>query len=226
MRIDVGIENLGKLVDGGIPQGNSILLIGNYGTGKTIFSLQYLVSGIANQGEPGILVSFVDDRKSIHRYAKQFNWQTKRLENEGTLTILGGSPGRLEGFSTGINKTNEIVDELIEKIKETGAERLAIDGIDEFSELFDNKRDFKAAISKLRSELCENKVTSVMTSKPGIGIEEVVDGIIILHYDGDIEKTRAIEVIKMRGSRHTDRMCPLEITDEGIIVTGPPEDEG
>lgn len=225
MRTEVGIKNLGKLMDGGIPKGNTVLVSGNYGTGKTIFSLQYLINGVVEQGEPGILVSFVDDRSSLLKYAKQFGWQAKRLEKEGTLTILGGTPGRLEGFTRGINNSGEIIDELIEKVRDIGVERVAIDGLDQFSEIFENKRDFKSSISKLRTELGKSDVTTILTSKPEIGIEEVVDGIILLHYDGDIEKTRAIEVLKMRGSKHTDRMCPLEITDNGIVITGPPKEE-
>ncbi|KXB04370.1 hypothetical protein AKJ49_02165 [candidate division MSBL1 archaeon SCGC-AAA382A03] len=212
MKIDMGIPNLNKLTSDGVPRGNMILISGDYGTGKTIFSLQFLAKGVKEWGEPGIFISFIDGRKTLLRDAKTFNWQLKRFENESNIKILGGYPERLEGFSEKAAINGEkLIEEIIKKAKEAEAERMAIDGLKQFSNKFKDDKTFKAGIAKLRNALAEQNCTTILTSKPDFGIEEIVDGVIILHYEGQLEKTRAIEIRKMRRTEHTDRVCPFEI---------------
>ncbi|KXA91115.1 hypothetical protein AKJ63_01895 [candidate division MSBL1 archaeon SCGC-AAA259D18] len=224
MRVKTGIPNFKKLVGGGIPRGNTVLLTGDYGTGKTTFGIQYLIKGVDIFNELGIFVTFEDDRESLIKYAKEFGWPIETQEKEDNLLILGGSPGRVEGFSKIAKKTGEgLIEEILKIVNEFDAKRLVIDGLDELSCLFKNKRKFKSEIAKLRRKLGSRGCTSILTSRPELGIEGIVDGIITLHYDGQIEKTRAIEIKKMRRTDHTDRMCPFEITDKAIKVTGYPE---
>jgi len=55
-RVSSGIPGLDRLIEGGLPKGRSILVTGEPGTGKTIFSLQFLVEGLV-RGEKGIYVA-------------------------------------------------------------------------------------------------------------------------------------------------------------------------
>ena len=48
-RVPTGITALDPLFEGGFPKGRSILVTGEPGTGKTIFSLQFLVEGLAKE---------------------------------------------------------------------------------------------------------------------------------------------------------------------------------
>jgi circadian clock protein KaiC len=50
-RVPTGILGLDSLIEGGFPKGRSILVTGEPGTGKTIFSLQFLVEGLARGGK-------------------------------------------------------------------------------------------------------------------------------------------------------------------------------
>ena len=65
-RIPTGITGLDKLVEGGFPEGRSILLSGACGTGKTIFSMQYIYNGAKKYSEPGIYVT-LDERPELIR---------------------------------------------------------------------------------------------------------------------------------------------------------------
>ncbi len=58
-RLRTGIKGFDKLVEGGLPEGRSFLLSGGTGTGKTIFSMQFLMNGIED-GEPGIYLTLDD----------------------------------------------------------------------------------------------------------------------------------------------------------------------
>ena len=59
-RVPTGINSLDALIEGGFPRGSLILLAGNPGTGKTIFSMQFLFKGAEDYGESGIYVSFAE----------------------------------------------------------------------------------------------------------------------------------------------------------------------
>lgn len=59
-RISSGVKALDEATRGFI-RGSSILLAGAPGTGKTVFSTQFLVEG-ARSGEPGVYVSFMEPK--------------------------------------------------------------------------------------------------------------------------------------------------------------------
>lgn len=217
MRVESGISNMDKLIDGGIPRGSMVLVSGDYGTGKTTLTLQFITKGIDEHGELGAFVSFVNDREGILSKGEQFDWRLKQRESEGAFTIIALPPDKILE-----RRGEEVIDEITETVRETEVERIGLDGSKELLKIFENEAAFKSGIARLRRELRSLGCTSLLASRPGINIEDIVDGVIILHYNGGLEKTRAMEVKKMRMSDHVDRYCPFEITDEGIVVTGPP----
>ncbi|KXA98905.1 hypothetical protein AKJ39_00335 [candidate division MSBL1 archaeon SCGC-AAA259J03] len=218
MRITTGIPNFEKLVEGGIPRGSTVLVQGEYGTGKTTFALQYIVKGLTAHDEFGALISFVDDREDLLMDAKMYGFPVKRFEKIGTLKISGSSSIEREG--------RELVERILDTVEEEEADRLAIDGMSRFRDLFEDESDFKKGMHELKRKLREAECTTVITGGPDSGIEEIVDGVVILHYEGGgLERTRAMEIRKMRRTEHTSRLCPFEITREGINVTGYPEEK-
>ncbi len=221
-RVISGVENLEKLVGGGIPKRNMVLVSGSYGTGKTTLALQFIANGISELGELGVFVTFVDDKREIMDMGKYFGWQLKRYLREGLVDFLVVPPSKLKDPDS---DGEDLIKSIEEKVKAMDADRLAIDGLDEFSNFFEDKIAFKSAMSSLRENLRENECTSLLTSQGDVGIKNLVDGVLVLHYEGGLEKTRAVEVKKMRRTDHTDKMCPFEIMDEGIVVTGPPKEE-
>ncbi|MEM1586946.1 MAG: ATPase domain-containing protein [Candidatus Bathyarchaeia archaeon] len=60
-RTSSGIIGLDDLIGGGFPRGSLIILAGNPGAGKTIFSACFLYNGIINYGEKGVYASFSED---------------------------------------------------------------------------------------------------------------------------------------------------------------------
>lgn len=53
-RVKSGIPGLDEMLNGGIPKGRVILVVGGPGTGKTIFCTRFLINGIQQYGEPGL----------------------------------------------------------------------------------------------------------------------------------------------------------------------------
>ena len=57
-KLPTGIEGFDDICHGGLPNARSSLVSGTSGTGKTVFSLQYLHHGICNFDEPGICLLY------------------------------------------------------------------------------------------------------------------------------------------------------------------------
>src|SRR6202521_5109080 len=56
-RLSTGVRELDALMGGGIPEGDSLLVAGPSGAGKTVLGIQYIAEGLA-RGEPGIVAMF------------------------------------------------------------------------------------------------------------------------------------------------------------------------
>ena len=94
---------------------------------------------------------------------------------------------------------------------------------------FENENETRKAILKLSYMLTRMGVTSVLTSEVLEGtnkfgkfdVEEyVVDGVIVLHYSGigGGGTNRTIHIRKMRATKHSEDLHPIEITQKGIVV--------
>jgi circadian clock protein KaiC len=57
-KAETGIEGFEDISFGGLPRGRSTLVSGTSGSGKTIFSCQFLAEGIRKYGEHGVFVTF------------------------------------------------------------------------------------------------------------------------------------------------------------------------
>ncbi|WP_052747842.1 RAD55 family ATPase [Geoglobus ahangari] len=87
MRIKTGIIGFDTIIGGGYRPNTVNVVVGASGTGKTIFSLQFLLKGI-ELGEKGIYVSFDMDAKAIRILAESLGWYelVKAIEN-GELLV-------------------------------------------------------------------------------------------------------------------------------------------
>ena len=91
-KLPTGIEGFDDVCRGGLPVSRSTLVSGTSGTGKTVFSLQYLHHGICNFDEPGIFVTFEESPRDIIRNAASFGWDLQELIDQNKLLILDASP--------------------------------------------------------------------------------------------------------------------------------------
>lgn len=213
---------------GGLPTGSSVLLSGKVGTGKSIFAMQYILKGITDYGEPGVLVSLERDKQGLYDYASKFGWQLQRLENEGSLRILGGP---ISNVVTEMKKARakimDLLSEIAETVKTSGSKRVVLERVDLLSMFFPDERDFKIQLDNLRERLAKLNCTSIATSEIREGREElsrggvegILDGVIVLYYESEgLEWDRALEIRKMRGIGHSNRLHLFNITDNGIVI--------
>jgi circadian clock protein KaiC len=108
-----GIDGLDELIGGGFPRSGLIVLAGNPGTGKTIFSAQFLYRGAVEHGERGVYVSFAEDKNQFYRNMGALGLDLEKLEKEGLFSFLD----MLTVREAGISPTLELI---IGKVAELG----------------------------------------------------------------------------------------------------------
>ena len=220
-----------KILNGGIPRRNIVLLAGGPGTGKSIFDQQFLYDGLL-KGENGIFVALEEHPVQVRVNMAQFGWEVKPFEAEGKFAVVDpftggiGEAAKRERF---VVKTPDDVQNLVDvvrmAIKEVGAERVVIDSV---TTLYITKpmiaRNVVMQIKKVLSGLGSTSilVSQVSVTERGFGgpgVEHAADGIIRLDLDeinGSLH--RSLIVWKMRGTSHSMHRHPFDITDKGIIV--------
>ncbi len=64
MKVTTGLKKFDKVISGGFPENSVVLLSGGPGTGKTLFSLKFLLEG-AIKGERCCYITLSEDRKEL-----------------------------------------------------------------------------------------------------------------------------------------------------------------
>jgi KaiC/GvpD/RAD55 family RecA-like ATPase len=223
-RIKTGVPGLDKILHGGIPEKQLMLLTGTSGTGKTILCNQFIWSGAKKFGQNGIYLSFEEPAEFIIENMKQFGWDMKALEDEGKISYIRYDPYRVE----------DAFDILESAIREIDAKRVVIDSISALGLHVRDKSELRRMIYHLSVILRKLDCTSIITSEivhgsePRLsryGVEEfVADGVVVFYYER-IESVfnRSVQVWKLRGSTHSEKLHPYEIKSTGISVMA--EDE-
>ena len=230
-RIESGIPGLDDILHGGIPYRNVVLLSGGPGTGKSIFGQQYLYHGLS-RGEPGILVALEEHPVQIRINMSQFGWDVRPFEERGKFAIVDAFTGgvgeaakREKYVVRSIDDVPSFIDVVREAIRDIGAKRVVIDSV---TTLYMTKPAIaRAVVMNLKRVLAGLGCTSILVSQisvgergfGGPGVEHAADGIIRLDLDEvDGELKRSLIIWKMRGTNHSMKRHPFDITNKGLII--------
>ncbi len=220
-RVSTGIEGLDEVMEGGLRKGTVNLVGGGAGCGKSILSMQYLIEGVKQFNEHGIYISFEENPEKIIQDFATFDWEIQKYVDEKKLVILYYTPEQVNRF---LDSGGGLVRDMVETL---GIKRMVVDSLTAFSLLFPSELEKTKGILKLFDSIHNWGVTSLMTSEqepnPHLHkstiVEFQVDGVILLYNvrKGDIRE-RSLEVFKMRATRHSAKIFPMQITDNGVTI--------
>ena len=220
-RVPTGIEGLDEMIQGGFVEKSIVLLSGSAGTGKTLMTLQYLYKGIVEYDEPGIFISFNEQKEAVYTHAKLFGWDLEGLEKKGLFGFIRYEPHEVHRI---LHEGGGTIKDTIDMI---GAKRLGIDSLTSYSLMFQDPYKENEAMVELFSLLRKWNLTTLLVSEVGetdfnrVADRSVFlsDGVIYTYYiRKELSRARALEVIKMRDTKHLEKICPFIISARGVVV--------
>jgi circadian clock protein KaiC len=223
-RLSIGIPELDIMLGGGIPEGDSVLVTGASGTGKSILATQFIAEGLRH-GEPGVVAVFEERPQEYAQRAAAFGLDLENPQHEGKLEILYIRPLDLS--------VDETMHEVIDMVQKIGAKRVVIDSLAGFEMALSPgfRTEFRESLYRMIGALKGIGVTILSTVEvdesfteftfSSYSISFLTDDIIRLRYVSiESQLRRILVVIKMRGGKHSKDIREYEITSEGVIILG------
>ena len=219
-RIPTKIPGFDELIEGGLPVGSIVLLAGNAGSGKTLFS-SHIINANAEHGR-SLYCGFFEKREHFISNAAKFGFDFKKLEDNGKLAISEFFPILEEGITMLVSA----IESDIEKINPS---LLIIDSVSTLAGDVKGRQEVRFLLKMIDSITKAKNVTVILVTelplnvnKVGFGVEEfMADSIIMMRYvevSGSIR--RCLAVMKMRETSHDMDIHEYLIGSNGMEVKG------
>lgn len=236
VKVRTGIPGFDSIISGGFKEGRSIILSGPPGGGKTTFGMQFLHAGAKDFDEPGIFVTLSESPNEIKNDFKIYGWDIQKLIDEGKLLIIDARPFKMEDGFVALDESlyrgetlpfMHLTQLILSTVKRIGAKRIVIDSITVLSMQYANKFYVRQGLQGMIHSLEEQNCTSILISE-NIDSSKVptewyvASGVILLHHiQRENTMERAVQVIKMRGIRHSEQIYPIKLGETGIQIPHP-----
>lgn len=239
--IKTGIPGFDTLLKNGIPKGSSVMVAGGAGSGKTNFCLQILAHQMSC-GKKCYYMSFKEPVEKLTRYMKNFGWDPQQFIDEGSLKIKRFLTSEVyyhdkksgSGVEAMVTKDRDPLLMELEPLaiaEDAGFQPdfIVLDSLNALASAFRGKEQsyrfyveqlfrFFEKIGSTNFLISETKQIPEIFSSTGIE-EFLADGVIVIYKSRrkNVRET-AIEVLKMRGVAHLNKIVAMQITDKGIRV--------
>ena len=218
-RVSSGVPDLDDVMEGGFEKNSAVLVSGGGGSGKTIFGMQFLMEGITKFDETGVYISFEENKAKFYKHMLRFGWDLTQLESEGRFVFIEYDPEEMA----------EIVESgggaIGEELMQVQGKRIVIDSLSAYTVLFDREADQRKKLVDLFTMIESWDATTIVIAEENPSIDKfqssvmgfMADAIIYLYnIIKENAMIRAMQIAKMRGTKHTQRIFPIMIGESGI----------
>ncbi|MGC4072812.1 MAG: circadian clock protein KaiC [Nibricoccus sp.] len=221
-----GITGFDEITQGGVPVGRPTLVCGSAGCGKSLFATEFLIRGILQYDEPGVLMTFEETSDDIKKNVASLGFNLNDLIARKKLVIDHVHVERNEIEENGEYDLEGLFIRLGHAIDTVGAKRVVLDTIETLFSGLSNQAILRSELRRLFGWLKDRGMTTIITGERGDGaltrqgLEEYVsDCVILLDHRvlGQIS-TRRLRVVKYRGTTHGTNEYPFLIDEKGISV--------
>ena len=222
-RIPTGVPELDALIEGGLRQGKSYLVVGEPGTGKSVLSLQYLVRGLMDK-EKGLYVAIDEKPADVIEQATSLGWDLAPFIESKEFLILDASAyfvARAGDTSKSVD-VQRVATDLNTYITRMGAARVVIDPVGPLLGAH-NSDQARQLIYALQANInTTHLLTTYASDKQLRGVEEyLVAGTMVLSMEPVNGRfVRRLSIEKMRGTALEPAQYPFSIVaDRGIVFS-------
>lgn len=221
--ISSGVAQIDDLLKGGIPRGNSTLLMGPAGAGKSALATQY-ASAAAERGENVAIFMFDESMQTLRVRSRALGLSIDQLIESGQLRIQQVDPAEMS--------TGEFSELVRREVELRNVRVLIIDSLNGYMNAMAEERNLILHMHELLSYLGQQGVTTFLVvaqhgllgsaMASAIDVSYLADTVILLRYfevEGEIRK--AISIVKKRSGDHERTIREFRVNEDGIRV-GPP----
>jgi circadian clock protein KaiC len=220
-RIETGVRNLDAVFGGGLPKGSVTVISGPPGSGKTIFTQQLCFHNASPKSQVLYFNTLSEPTAKTLRYLKQFEFfDAKKLEHDFHFVDLG-----VMLRSKGLGKTSSLIMDRVKKFKPA---IVVIDSFKAFDDLTQSKEDLRKFSYEIGVNLMAWEATALFLGEYGASeyvtnaLFSVVDGLVALSQrESSGEHQRFLQVLKMRGTKHSRDEHSFVIGSNGVEVFAP-----
>jgi circadian clock protein KaiC len=236
VKVRTGIPGLDSIMSGGFRQGRTIVLSGPPGAGKTTFGMQYLYAGAKDFDEPGVFVTLSENPTEIENDFRRYGWDIQEQIDQDKFLMIDARPFKMEEGFVALDESlyrgetipfTHLTQLILSSIKRIGARRLVIDSLTVLAMQYTNKfyarQGLQGMLQALDDQHCTTLLISENAEQEKIPTEwHVAAGIIILnHMQRDTTMERTLQVLKMRGVRHSEQIYPIKLGETGLELLHP-----
>jgi len=226
MIISTGIEELDKMIDGGLRTSFCYAIKGTAGSGKTVLSL-FLTLGALKAEIPVLFISTEVDIEKLLIYGKSFNMDLKSYVDKGLLHL---EKMTLKPMGTNLVQTDQfdlsaIIARTKDKMKKLQAKMVVFDSISAFIAEFKYEKTARSNFMDFIRQITNEDSVLVLTAESQMSeeystIEEfLVDGVIKIRTElKNNQLIKRISIPKLRSAKPINFENRFIINKDGISI--------
>lgn len=221
-RMTSDIAALDDLLGGGIEQGSSALVLGPAGTGKSLFTMQFVAAAV-RRGEKAAVFIFDEELGLLFERTKTMGIDLQAMRDQGSLHI--------EQIDAAEISPGEFAHRVRDRVNFMQAKTIVIDSVNGYQSAMPQENALVLHIHELLQYLNRQGATTFLTvaqhglvgdMKAPVDVTYLADTVILLRYFEALGQVRrAVSIIKKRTGFHEDTIREYRITDRGLVVGEP-----
>ncbi len=238
--LDVGIEGADKVLGGGIPKGNTILLLGPPGSEKYLFAYQYIIQGLRD-GSACLISTSVTDHKGMKNNLSKLKIKPSTFEGQGLLKTIDWYSYKKENLvgveddgnvfraSKDITNLDIAIGSAVNKLSFAPTKRAMLDIISPALNIYDHSMVIEF-VQKEKNLLKTKGFTTLLVVESGAHDERTLstlkhlsDGVLIIEKGSKGQLTFKVEALS--GMKFDQKAHRIKVTKKGLEIISNVKDE-